>query len=81
MLPSEAWDAASYAVLDCDLFFSIGTSGTVEPAASLVHHAMLNGAAVVVTNLDVTTAVSGNKYTINGPAGQILPTLVQAAWG
>jgi NAD-dependent deacetylase len=81
MLPSEAWDAASYAVMDCDLFFSVGTSGTVEPAASLAHHAMLNGAAVVVTNLDVTTASASNQYMINGRAGTILPALVQAAWG
>ncbi len=83
MLPTDAWEAATNAVANCDLFFSIGTSGTVEPAASLTYHALFRGATVVVTNLDVETEIasSGKLFKIHGRAGEILPALVQAAWG
>jgi NAD-dependent deacetylase len=81
MLPDDAWEAATEAVEGCDLFFSIGTSGVVEPAASLTYHALMRGATVVQTNLDVETQYSERLYKIHGPAGTILPALVQAAWG
>lgn len=81
MLPDDAWNAASMAVQECDVFLSVGTSGTVEPAASLVYHALLRGATVVVTNLDVETETSARFYKIHGPAGKVLPALVEAAWG
>ncbi len=81
MLPDDAWSVASRTVLECDLFLSVGTSGTVEPAASLTYHALKNGATVMVTNLDVEQQSSGPLYKLNGPAGTILPALVHAAWG
>jgi NAD-dependent deacetylase len=83
MLPPLPWDAASHAAPSCDVFLSIGTSGVVEPAASLVRYAQMAGATVVVTNLDVQTDLSGRGglYMIHGRAGQVLPALVQAAWG
>jgi NAD-dependent deacetylase len=80
MLPPETWLAASQAALECDLFLSIGTSGVVEPAASLTSFAFSNGATVVVTNLEVENQSSSRLYKIHGRAGQILPALVQAAW-
>lgn len=80
MLPTEMLQTAIRAAQNCDLFFSIGTSGTVEPAASLPRLARANGAAVVTINLEVSNSVSESIYNLNGKAGQILPALVRKAW-
>jgi NAD-dependent deacetylase len=80
MLPEEAWAAASAAALQCDLFFAIGTSGVVEPAASLARYAMTTGATVVIINLEVTNRAEENLYQFNGRAGALLPAIVEAAW-
>ncbi|MEM8535800.1 MAG: NAD-dependent deacylase [Chloroflexota bacterium] len=79
-LTDEAFDTATQATRDCDLFLSIGTSGTVEPAAHLPYRALDGGAVVVLTNLDVPNRDTHPLYMINAPAGQLLPTLVQATW-
>jgi NAD-dependent deacetylase len=80
ILPPAALQTATMAAKQCDLFLSIGTSGIVEPAASLAYRALSSGATVVLINLDVINDSSRWLYKINGPAGQILPALVQAAW-
>jgi NAD-dependent deacetylase len=80
LLAPERLDAAQAAADGCDLFLSIGTSGEVEPAASLPYRALRHGATLAVVNLDVTTRASGSIYTIHGLAGQVLPALVKAAW-
>ena len=80
MLPHEALAAAHGAALDCDLFFSIGTSGLVEPAASLPFVALRSGAAVVIINPDYRSSPGPTLYGLRGPAGTVLPALVRAAW-
>lgn len=80
ILPRAALEAALNATAACDLFFSVGTSALVEPAASLPTMALKNGATVVVVNIDVTAHMAGGVYALRGPAGQVLPALVQAAW-
>jgi NAD-dependent deacetylase len=81
MLPSDALEAATDATRNCDLFLSVGTSGHVEPAASLPYWALQNGATVAVINLDVTTRLEDpDLYKIRGPAGQILPALLRETW-
>jgi len=79
-LPEQAFRDAVEAAALCDLFFSIGTSGTVEPAASLSRVAQRFGATVVTINLEVTPLESSQCYALNGQAGTILPALVRAAW-
>ncbi len=79
-LPETAFAAAVQAAASCDLFFSIGTSGQVEPAASLARVASKFGAAVAVINLDEEVLVGEKQYHIMGPSGEILPRLVQLAW-
>lgn len=79
-LPQGAFASAVEAAARCDLFFSIGTSGVVEPAASLVRVASRLGATVVVINLDVDTLIEDKLYHIHAQAGGVLPALVQAAW-
>ncbi|MCL4303957.1 MAG: NAD-dependent deacylase [Anaerolineae bacterium] len=78
MLPKEALALANTAAKECDVFFSIGTSGVVEPAASLAYRAMEKGATVVIINLDVQTNLSSKYYKIHAAAGIILPILLQA---
>lgn len=79
-LPVEALYAASQAARQCDFFFSIGTSGTVEPAASLPRLARENGATVITINLEVAAQASYKHYNFKAPAGKLLPALVRTVW-
>ena len=53
-LPPQALRAAFEAAQQCDLFFSIGTSGLVQPVASLPYEALRRGVTVVEINPDET---------------------------
>ena len=61
------------ALLECDLFAAIGTSGNVYPAAGFVALAASSGAHTVEINLEVTAANSLFAETRLGPAGSIVP--------
>ena len=78
-LPLDALQAAADAAGTCQIFFSIGTSGLVEPAASLAYAALRRGALVVEVN-PAATPLTDHAVHLRGPAGQVLPALVQAAW-
>ena len=80
MLPPAALEAAAQAANTCDVFFSIGTSSLVEPAASLARVALRRGAAVVEINLTITPLTSRAAFALQGAAGKILPALVKTAW-
>ncbi len=80
MLPEEVLHEAIHESSHCDVFFSIGTSGVVQPAASLPIYAHKAGATVVVINLDVTPHVSSTTIYIRGPSGHVLPALLRATW-
>jgi len=79
-LPEQALHDALAASRQSDLFFSIGTSGTVEPAASLPYRALDRGATVVLSNLEVPNRATPPLYYLNGQAGILLPELLQRAW-
>lgn len=79
-LPEEALNAAANAALHCDVFLSVGTSGMVEPAASLIRVAAEAGAMTAIFNLDPTPQASAARFQVSGPAGQTLPALLRAAW-
>ena len=55
MLPRAELEAALEAARSCQVFFSIGTSSLVQPAASLPFLARHYGAVVVEINIDATT--------------------------
>jgi NAD-dependent deacetylase len=76
-LPAAALVAASTAAQTCDVFLSIGTSGLVQPAASLPYLALRHGAVVVEINPDETPLTTQATFVLNGPAGQVLPNLWQ----
>jgi NAD-dependent deacetylase len=75
-LPPQALHAAFEAAQQCDLFFSIGTSSLVQPAASLPYEALRRGVTVVEINPDETSLTHNVTYALPGPAGKILPELL-----
>jgi NAD-dependent deacetylase len=60
-----------------DLFISIGTSGSVYPAAGFVAEARSHGAHTVELNLEPSEGVSLFHDAIHGPAGRIVPAYVE----
>jgi NAD-dependent deacetylase len=61
----------------CDLFISIGTSGTVYPAASFVEEANRAGAHTIELNLEPSHGIDGFKEAIHGRATEIVPAYVE----
>ncbi|MFC2026054.1 NAD-dependent deacylase [Chloroflexota bacterium] len=80
-LSADIIDSALNASETCDLFLSIGTSGIVEPAASLPYAARNHGATLVEINPLDTSLTNSAMYVLRGPAGQVLPQLVLEVWG
>ena len=80
-LPRDQLEAAVEAARSCDIFFSVGTSGVVQPAASLAFAAHNRGAVVVEINAEPTPLTSKANYALHGKSGEILPHLVEAVWG
>ena len=79
-LPRGALEAAVEASRTCEMFFSIGTSGVVQPAASLPYAAHNRGAALVEVNPDATPLTPKVDYFLQGKSGELLPELVRAVW-
>jgi len=75
-IPRREWEAAEQSARLCDVFFCVGTSGLVEPAASLVHFAREEGALTVQINTESTGLEDRLSYDLRGSAGIILPELV-----
>jgi NAD-dependent deacetylase len=80
-LPRAALEAAVEAARNCDIFFSIGTSGLVQPAAALAFAAKNRNALVVEVNAEPTPLTEKTDFSLLGKAGEILPALVGAVWG
>jgi len=79
-LPRDALEIAIEAARNCQIFFSIGTSGIVQPAASLAYGARNRGAVVVEVNTEPTPLTPKTNFALHGKAGEILPALVQKVW-
>jgi NAD-dependent deacetylase len=76
-LPRVALESAIQAARSCNLFLSVGTSAMVQPAASLAYEALHHGAVVVEINLGPTPLTDHVHHALHGPAGHILPRLLQ----
>ena len=64
----------SHLLAECDLFMSIGTSGTVYPAAGFVHEVRTHGRAhTVEINLEPSGGYTLFHEKIYGKAGEMLP--------
>lgn len=79
-LPPAAWNRAYALLQSADLFFCIGTSSLVEPAASLPRAARLNGCPVIQINPEPTSHDEIAQYVLRGKAGEVMPALLAAAW-
>ena len=66
------------ALTKCDLFISIGTSGSVYPAAGFVAEAAGAGAHTVELNLEPSEGQSLFAEKIYGPASQVVPDYVES---
>jgi NAD-dependent deacetylase len=73
MLPAGAFERALEKAEVCDLFFVIGTSAVVYPAAALPEVASRSGAYTVEINPESTPLSDLCDEVISGRAGEILP--------
>ncbi|TDM55492.1 Sir2 family NAD+-dependent deacetylase [Aliivibrio fischeri] len=64
------------ALNQADLFISIGTSGSVYPAAGFVHEARLHGAHTIEINLEPSAVDDEFEEKRYGKAGELVPALV-----
>jgi NAD-dependent deacetylase len=62
------------------MFFCVGTSSLVEPAASLPRYARSCGRTVIQINPEATSHDDIAQYILRGKAGEVLPELIEAAW-
>jgi NAD-dependent deacetylase len=80
LLPEGALDTAVGVSESADLFFCIGTSSLVEPAASLPRYASASGRTVVQINPEPTSHDHVAQYVLRGKAGVVVPAVMRAAW-
>jgi NAD-dependent deacetylase len=79
-LPQRQWLAACEAARRCNVFFCIGTSSLVQPAASLTDLAIAAGATTIQVNPNATDIDHAVTFALREPAGVILPQLVAETW-
>jgi len=81
VLPLEVWEEALEEIYACDAIFVVGTSGLVEPAASLPGLAKQQGALLVEINPASTPNTPLADIVLRGPAGTLMPALPDALRG
>lgn len=77
-LPTVALQTAVQTAQSCDIFFSIGTSALVHPAASLPLLAVEKGITTVEINPQSTPLTGWMDFVLPGAAGSVLPALIAA---
>lgn len=77
LLPFEALSKAEELSSNADVFFSVGTSGEVYPAAGLPLIAKRSGAYVVEVNPNFTSLTKYMDEHIQAPSGVALPKIVE----
>jgi NAD-dependent deacetylase len=75
-LPQDVLQLADSVARTCDVFFSVGTSAEVYPAAALPHTAKQYGAFLVEVNPNVTSLSSYADVHLQAPSGEALPRLI-----
>ena len=76
-LPEDQFLGGEKAAINSDIFFVIGTSAVVYPAAGLIYTAKQSGATIVEVNIEETTLSSIANYSFFGKAGEILPRILE----
>jgi NAD-dependent deacetylase len=80
-LPYETLKHAFRAIETADLMLVTGTSGVVQPAASMGAMALERGVRVIEVNPEPTPLSERATLFLRGPAGEILPRLVTSDSG
>lgn len=80
-LPEEVLSASHALSQRCDAMLVVGTSGQVQPAASLPFVAARAGALVIDVNPDRDELAEMADIFLQGPGGTVLPALVAALTG
>ena len=75
LLPAAAIEAAQQASAETEIFIAVGTSTTVEPAASLPFLAKANGAYILEINPEETPLTGAADESIHLTADAVLPAL------
>jgi len=76
MLPAGIFEKASKATAEADIMLIIGTSGVVQPAASLAEYAKKNGAYTVEINPEQTPISGVMDKSITARAAELLPLII-----
>jgi len=76
-LPEDQFLGGEKAAINSDIFFVVGTSAIVYPAAGLVYTAKQSGATIVEVNIEETPLSSIADYSFFGKAGEILPEILE----
>lgn len=74
-LPADVWEEAEKAAQECDVFFVIGTSALVHPAAALPEAPLRKGKLVIEINPEETPLSSQVSLSIRSKAGEALESL------
>lgn len=77
MLPYEILTKAQETAASCDIFFNVGTSAEVYPAADLPLIALRNGAFVVEVNPNKTVISNYVHARLEAPSGVAFPALLE----
>jgi NAD-dependent deacetylase len=75
-LPEDQFLGGEKAAISSDIFFVVGTSAVVYPAAGLVYAAKQSGSTVVEINIKETALSDIADYSFFGKAGEILPMIL-----
>lgn len=78
MLPDGALERAFAVAERCNVMLVVGTSGVVQPAASLPLVALQAGAGIVEVNPTPSEITPLAHVVLHGPSGQVLPALLDA---
>ncbi len=77
MLPQQVLNDAFAAAEQSVLFFSVGTSAVVQPAASIPIMAKQAGAYLVEINVEPTAITNYADLFLQGKSGEILPAILE----
>jgi NAD-dependent deacetylase len=80
MLSPDTQEKALHSAKYCEVFFSVGTSCLVEPAASLPLIAVESGATLIEVNINETPISKFADYGFRVPAGVVLPKFAEIIW-
>lgn len=76
-LPADQLEASEKAAINSDIFFVVGTSAVVYPAAGLVYTAKRAGSYIVEVNIEETEVSSIADISFYGEAGKVLPEILE----